>query len=838
MKIKSLILSFVLTASIICGLFNSTIVVKANDDLLETSTYSYISQDSVFRDDAVYYEPSFEEERVTCINSEKVIYGITETFDFVGTTEIDDVVAVGDVSLLDFEINGTEIICTLSDFVSNGSIILEFYYESVLIDRFALYFASSDSNTFYSSAFSLDVAKRNAGITLNYELASDEETEDVSNYDEEVRLLGIGASGSFSGTFNWTDDQGVIHPLVGAKVEVTIAGSWWTGTTYTDQYGCYNINYSDIWYIGSGNPTVTLYADNGESVYVTYDGTYSKSKEFSEHTGDFSYTFSPIADGDIGKAMIIFQAAKSYADYAKAVNGGTPVGTCGFYYPGDPNKSSNYSDEKVLVTISSAVRDSTSVPHSYSSWDVIGHEYGHYIQHCFDIEANPGGRHGIPSNNIDDQYNTREDDGVTRKYTLAESKDRGLKLAWAEGWATYWSTVAQSTFSSDLKTIWTVGDTSYTSYNGLDYDLDSYVGPSYGDADERAVQRILYKLYTSTTDTYDKFAIGSDALWNIVIENKPHTFYEFINDLYDAGYNKYNLGILLAEYNVITDSLNISNDYLDECPTFSWSTYKGSSNFNYNSFDLVFINTSGVEILRKTNITTGQYTLTESEWADIISVYGRTYYVYIVARQTDYFTTGNYSSKLFEFAEPDDFNTKVQIKPNEWGFEPQYFFESNKEGHTTTTITDHGLTITTERLRCGYIENSYVILSPKRENAGLAYLELTFDQPVYSYMFGITLWSNNEGLNSSTCTAVVEVMDENGNWTVDLDLFNDLPNGFSVRTQQVDRYEVAHSEGIYGIRFVMTAPATGDRNKGRLCIDDIILNTDPNDLWFISTFYE
>lgn len=228
--------------------------------------------------------------------------------------------------------------------------------------------------------------------------------------------------------------------------------------------------------------------------------------------------------------MIIFQAAKSYADYAKAVNGGTPVGTCGFYYPGDPNKSSNYSDEKVLVTISSAVRDSTSVPHSYSSWDVIGHEYGHYIQHCFDIEANPGGRHGIPSNNIDDQYNTREDDGVTRKYTLAESKDRGLKLAWAEGWATYWSTVAQSTFSSDLKTIWTVGDTSYTSYNGLDYDLDSYVGPSYGDADERAVQRILYKLLTAPA-TGDRNK-GRLCIDDIILNTDPNDLW-FISTFYE-----------------------------------------------------------------------------------------------------------------------------------------------------------------------------------------------------------------------------------------------------------------------------------------------------------------
>ena len=81
-------------------------------------------------------------------------------------------------------------------------------------------------------------------------------------------------------------------------------------------------------------------------------------------------------------------------------------------------------------------------------------------------------------------------------------------------------------------------------------------------------------------------------------------------------------------------------------------------------------------------------------------------------------------------------------------------------------------------------------------------------------------------------------MDANANWSIDMDLFRDLPNGFSIKTQQIDRYEIACSDGIYGLRFVMTSPATGDRNKGRLCLDDIVLNTDHNDLWFISTFYE
>ena len=62
MKIKSQILSLILIVSIMCGLFNSTNVVKANDDLPDKSTYSYNFQNRVLQDNAVYYEPSFTEE--------------------------------------------------------------------------------------------------------------------------------------------------------------------------------------------------------------------------------------------------------------------------------------------------------------------------------------------------------------------------------------------------------------------------------------------------------------------------------------------------------------------------------------------------------------------------------------------------------------------------------------------------------------------------------------------------------------------------------------------------------------------------------------------------------
>ena len=113
------------------------------------------------------------------------------------------------------------------------------------------------------------------------------------------------------------------------------------------------------------------------------------------------------------------------------------------------------------------------------------------------FSANVGGNHSSSTNDIDANV---PHDGVAT-YVL---KNKGLKLSWNESWPTYFSIVAQQSFCSNFKeTIHTVGDTYYTSYNGLNYDLDpSYpVDYALGDACERAIMRFLYKShYLHMTD--------------------------------------------------------------------------------------------------------------------------------------------------------------------------------------------------------------------------------------------------------------------------------------------------------------------------------------------------
>src|SRR5262249_48750186 len=54
-------------------------------------------------------------------------------------------------------------------------------------------------------------------------------------------------------------------------------------------------------------------------------------------------------------------------------------------------------------------------------WDVLHHEYGHYVQSQFGIANNPGGAHSSSQCDADQRG----------------SKDVGDRLAWGEGWPTF-----------------------------------------------------------------------------------------------------------------------------------------------------------------------------------------------------------------------------------------------------------------------------------------------------------------------------------------------------------------------------------------------------------------
>lgn len=278
---------------------------------------------------------------------------------------------------------------------------------------------------------------------------------------------------------------------------------------------------------------------------------------------------------------------------------------------------------------------------------------------------------------------------------------------------------------------------------------------------------------------------------------------------------------------VIPTKIEISNSYLDSTPTFHYNSLIKDKWFKniglYHNF--IILDSNRHEVYKKSKIIDNEYTLTNSEFNNILNLSSTYYYIYIgLDSEIDSYWDDYYC--CVEFRKPNTYKSKSSFLPSDWGFIGRYYFSNelttdhllNEPERKTTRVTKNGLTITTDRLRCGYIENSYIILSPRRENAGRAYFEMNFNKAVYSFMYRACLWSEKENIDGS---AIIQVKDAYGNWTT----LKDIPiNKLKTKSNGLTQFVEQTPSGIYGLRFEITSTAIGTSNKGRFCIDDIVFS--------------
>lgn len=165
------------------------------------------------------------------------------------------------------------------------------------------------------------------------------------------------------------------------------------------------------------------------------------------------------------------------------------------------------------------------------------------------------------------------------------------------------------------------------------------------------------------------------------------------------------------------------------------------------------------------------------------------------------------------------------ISPSDYGYPEQYTpSELNK------TVTKGKVSFDTKRLRTGFIENEYVVLSPRKANYGTAYLEYKFENPVYKIEVDLAFWSNDEryeGLNIAE--ARFEYKNLHGNdWNTKLNLLSsNLPTDRNNPTKYVLEFPAGTREFRFYAHFdYMTSPV--DRNKGRICIGNMVIYTESN----------
>ena len=162
---------------------------------------------------------------------------------------------------------------------------------------------------------------------------------------------------------------------------------------------------------------------------------------------------------------------------------------------------------------------------------------------------------------------------------------------------------------------------------------------------------------------------------------------------------------------------------------------------------------------------------------------------------------------------------KYVVSQSDYNFEQQYFFEPKTASHNID-----GLFFTTDRLRCGYIEEEYINLSAKRSGAGTAYLEFTFDKKIYQMNTILTFWSAKE-LFLITDSAYVQYMNEDGAWETSFDLLNNN-NPLPTDRNNPKSYEFIFAKGTNKIRFYSHTDYTNSsRNKGRICIGQTIFTS-------------
>lgn len=148
----------------------------------------------------------------------------------------------------------------------------------------------------------------------------------------------------------------------------------------------------------------------------------------------------------------------------------------------------------------------------------------------------------------------------------------------------------------------------------------------------------------------------------------------------------------------------------------------------------------------------------------------------------------------------------------------QYFFYSINQPVTLS----NGMNVNSTRLRASYIENKYLVLSPNRKNAGLAYIDLQFPHDVNSLTFGAALWSNLENIIGQTFKIQYwDYWDDCWKDHKEIDL-SQLPK--LTFTNTFSSFDLLFPKSTKRIRFISEhIRPNGDRNKGRICLDNFLI---------------
>lgn len=413
------------------------------------------------------------------------------------------------------------------------------------------------------------------------------------------------ATFSVGGLAQWTDSANNLHqvPLADVELYEHSAGSdVLLGTAQTDLAGHYhfdNITYDDS---PDGNPDifVRLLARSAVGDIKSAPGanTYAIDSAIIDEVPDASTQSLDITAGNVSDNETAFSIHHSLVLIGQYIGNlaGTMPSQINVIYPTTRSTSCFVSSLLELHILSADRWD----------WDVIDHEYGHYVQNVNGFQNNPGGNHGFGDN----LSQTRG------------SKDVGTRLAWGEGWPTFFALSGQLLMGAAGLGVPNAGDTHYQDTIDSTNDLDAETGPGLGEDNEVSVITTLWDSWDAASDGLDHTSLPDRTMFNAFRDNSVFTVgaaWEALAAGLDTA-GKTRLGGVFGQNKIAPELLTPDDNATPGATpeTFTWRKNGGGAPNPLNDFRIRFYTSDFSSIIFEKDLgDTDTFTPTAAEWDTI-----------------------------------------------------------------------------------------------------------------------------------------------------------------------------------------------------------------------------
>lgn len=481
---------------------------------------------------------------------------------------------------------------------------------------------------------------------------------------------------NISGVVTWVDKDGRTHNASDVTVEILVDLQDYymtlpAATVVTNTEGRYNVSISNEILPGDatvvnvrmrvssvgGNINVVDSSLNTYSITKTMVTNYVPQTALTLNFCIDAREYTDSADVLKAKAFRVHQALDLGARYVETKKG-SKLDSIDAVFPTakDTTCFIAYSESGVITR-----SEINILTDDVDEWDVILHEYGHYVGQYYNIKTpDIGGKHYVGECN-----------------NLERGKEEGMPLTWNEGWATYFSISAQLEMNAASLNIDHVGDLYYTD---IDYkDSTKTINVSlespklseyrYGESNEIALAAVLFDLADSGNANDENIELGFGFLWNFINDTQCKTLPDFLNALFLqgnlSGAQKREVNRILTMYDVAPEPLSPDDNksYLmySATPVFEWNKNGGecghqeegqpSCDYSNNLFVLEFYN-ADYELIYTTPQVQGvlykftcSYAFSNAEWATLLNLADGVVHWTVKAWQTTEFPTGPYSSE-------------------------------------------------------------------------------------------------------------------------------------------------------------------------------------------------